>query len=89
MTTNNTPDIDARLLSGLSGSDKLKLLMKEQAGTLADWARERGIDPIELHHCLAARRLYPEHRQKIADGLGLDREQVGAMIGPVGDAEVA
>jgi hypothetical protein len=79
MRTDNTP-IDQRLLQGLSGSEKLKILLKQEAGTLADWARQNGVDGIELHHCLAGRREYPEHRQKIADSLRLSRETVDAMI---------
>lgn len=89
MTTNNLREIDERLLQGMSGSKKLKLLMEQQAGSVADWARGEGIDPIALHHCLAGRRESDEYRQRMADSLGLERAVVDAMIGPVRTKEAA
>jgi hypothetical protein len=89
MTTDNLHDIDARILDGLNGSQKLKLLLAQQAGSVADWARGEGIDPIGLHHCLAGRRESDAYRQRMADSVGLDRAVVDAMIGPVKSKEAA
>lgn len=78
--TDNTHEIDRRLVRGLSGREKLKLLLKQEAGSLTDWARQQGVDIIEIHHTLAGRREYPEHRQRIADSIRVDRAEVDRLI---------
>lgn len=89
MVADNSLTVDELLLSGMSGSEKLKALLKKRGGTLADWARKRGIEPVEIHHTLARRREYPEHRQAIANDLGFTREYVDELIGDVVPAEPA
>lgn len=80
MPTDNTSVIDQRLLGGLSGGEKLKLLIEQQAGSVTRWAIERRVNPIEIHHVLSGRRAYQEHRQLIAGALGLELELVEQLL---------
>jgi hypothetical protein len=87
MTTDNVGVLDARLAGGLTGGEKLALLLKKEAGSVVKWSLARGINPSEIWHTLSGLRENPEHRQAIADSLGLTRQQVDEAIGPKKEAE--
>lgn len=81
MSDDNSAVIDQKLADELSGGEKLKILLKKKAGSLADWARGEGVNPAEIHQTLSGYREYPEHRERIARALDLDRSTVDRMLG--------
>ncbi len=80
MSANNTLSVDERLIEGLSGGEKLKLLLTQKFGSVSSWAIRNGINPPEIFMTLSGKRPYPEHRKKIAKALRVPLAEVDRLI---------
>lgn len=81
MATPKINDVDRRVIGGMSGSEKIRFLLKE-AGyeTYRDLAIELGRYVEEVSMCINGRREYGEIRDALAQALGLPREQIDRLI---------
>lgn len=73
-------EIDKRVLSGLDGRDRIKLLLRERGLQLQQFARKHNLWIEQVSMCLAGDRPYPEIRDAFAAELDLSREAIDAFI---------
>lgn len=74
-------ELDKRVLSGLTGQERLKVLLRE-AGfeTYRDFAVAIGRYVEEVSMTLKGHRRYDEIRDALAERLGLKRSEIDQMI---------
>lgn len=74
-------DVDRRVLSAMSGAERMKLLLKD-AGfpSLRSFAVEHGLYVQEVSYCLNGDREYGRIRDLLAEDLGLSRTEVDRLI---------
>lgn len=79
-------DLDKRILSGMTGQERVKVLLREAGHeTYRDFAISIGRYVEEVSMCLTGRRRYDDIRDALAETLGLTRADIDAML----DAEPA
>lgn len=69
-----------RMAPGLSGRDRIKVLLLAQGFTVAAWARERGFHDSQVWMCISGTRPYPEIREALAEDLGKARSTIDGLI---------
>lgn len=73
-------EIDRRILSTLSGSDRMKALLADAGHSLTSFARKHNLWVQEVSRCIAGKRNLDEIRSALARELNLSRDEVDSII---------
>lgn len=77
---NSFRDVDRKILSTLSGRDRMVRLLADQQHTIASASRALGEYPEQVSRCIGNKRPLPRVRDGLARLLGISRAVVDRVI---------